>query len=227
MGIHLPRWVWLGAGLLACASGMVNVVGYLGFEHQAVTHLTGTTTLLGSAVALGDLRAATHLAGVALAFLLGAAISGMIVQDSTLRLGRRYGVALVLESLLLFAAIPLFMQRQIAGALLAAMACGLQNAMATTFSGAAIRTSHLSGMFTDLGIGVGHALRGMPLQKRRLLLCVLIIAAFFCGTVLGALLFARLGYAALAVPAAATGLTGLGYAVWRQLQLRRATRADG
>lgn len=225
MGIHLPRWVWIGAGLLACTSGMVNVVGYLGFEHQAVTHLTGTTTLLGSAVANGDLRAAAHLGGIAMAFMLGAAVSGMIVQDSTLRLGRRYGVALVLESLLLFAAIPLFMRQQIAGALLAAMACGLQNAMATTFSGAAIRTSHLSGMFTDLGIGIGHALRGMPLQKRRLLLCMLIISAFFCGAALGALLFARLGYTALAVPATATGLTGLGYAAWRQLQLRGTPRA--
>ena len=209
MGLHLPRWVWIGAGLLACASGMVNVVGYLGFEHQAVTHLTGTTTLLGSAIAFGDLRAATHLAGIALAFMLGAAVSGMIVQDGTLRLGRRYGVALVLESLLLFAAIPLFLRQQIAGALLAAMACGLQNAMATTYSGAVIRTSHLSGMFTDLGIGLGHALRGMPLQKRRLLLCALIISGFFTGALLGGLLFLRFGYGALTVPATITGPSAL------------------
>ena len=222
MGVALPRWVWLGAGLLACVAGMVNVVGYLGFEHQAVTHLTGTTTLLGEAVARRDLRAISHLGGVALAFMAGAAISGMIVQDSTLKLGRRYGVALVLESLLLFAAIPLFMQGRLAGPLLAAMACGLQNAMATTYSGAVIRTSHLSGMFTDLGIGLGHALRGMPLQKRRLLLCGLIISGFFTGAVLGALLFVRFGYAALAVPATITGSIGLGYAAHRQLQLRRA-----
>ena len=73
---------------------MVNVVGYLGFEHQAITHLTGTTTLLGSAVAQGDTRTALHLGGVALAFLLGAATSGMIIQASTLKLGRRYGCLL-------------------------------------------------------------------------------------------------------------------------------------
>ena len=222
MGVQLPRWVWVGAGLLACVAGMVNVVGYLGFEHQAITHLTGTTTLLGEAVAKRDLHAISRLAGVALAFMAGAALSGMIVQDSTLKLGRRYGVALVLESLLLFAAIPLFMQGRLAGPLLAAMACGLQNAMATTYSGAVIRTSHLSGMFTDLGIGLGHALRGMPLQKRRLLLCGLIISGFFTGAVLGALLFVRFGYAALAVPATITGSIGLGYAAHRQLQLRRA-----
>lgn len=221
MGVTLPRWVWVGAGLLACVAGMVNVVGYLGFEHQAVTHLTGTTTLLGEAVARRDLRAISHLGGVALAFMAGAAISGMIVQDSTLRLGRRYGVALVLESVLLFAAIPLFKQGHLAGALLAAMACGLQNAMATTYSGAVIRTSHLSGMFTDLGIGLGHALRGMPLQKRRLLLCALIISGFFTGAVLGGLLFLRFGYGALMVPATITGSIGLGYAAYRQLQLRQ------
>ena len=222
MGVQLPRWVWVGAGLLACVAGMVNVVGYLSFEQQAVTHLTGTTTLLGEAVAKRDLHAISRLAGVALAFMAGAALSGMIVQDSTLKLGRRYGVALVLESLLLIAAIPLFMQGRLAGPLLAAMACGLQNAMATTYSGAVIRTSHLSGMFTDLGIGIGHALRGMPLQKRRLLLCGLIISGFFTGAVLGALLFVRFGYAALAVPATITGSIGLGYAAHRQLQLRRA-----
>ena len=226
MGIQLPRWVWLGAGLLAGVAGMVNVVGYLGFEHQAVTHLTGTTTLLGSAIARGDLRAAMHLGGVALAFMAGAALSGMIIQDSTLRLGRRYGVTLALESVLLLAAIPLFKQQQIVGALLAAMACGVQNAMATTYSGAVIRTSHLSGMFTDLGIGLGHALRGMPLQRRRLLLCILIISSFFTGAVIGALLFVQMGYDALLVPAALTGVTGLGYVAYRYLWALRERAYD-
>ncbi|HJW47164.1 MAG TPA: YoaK family protein [Lysobacter sp.] len=217
MGVQLPRWVWIGAGSLACIAGMVNVVGYLGFEHQAVTHLTGTTSLFGAAVASGDTRAALHLLGVAAAFMGGAALSGMIIQDSTLRLGRRYGVTLTIESILLLLSVPLFKQ-QIAGALLAAMACGLQNAMATTYSGAVVRTTHLSGMFTDLGIGFGHALRGMPLQRRRLMLCSLIITCFLSGGVAGAVLFARVGYNALLLPAALTGLIGAGYFVYRQWQ---------
>ncbi|HEV8693088.1 MAG TPA: YoaK family protein [Lysobacter sp.] len=221
MGVQLPRWVWIGAGSLACVAGMVNVVGYLGFEHQAITHLTGTTTLLGAALSACDLRAASHLLGVAVAFVVGSAISGMVIQDSTLRLGRRYGVALAVESLLLFVAVPLFKQQQFAGALCAAMACGLQNAMATTYSGAAVRTTHLSGMFTDLGIGLGHALRGMALPKRRLALSALIITAFFVGGVIGAWLFRHLGYDALAVPAAMTGLVGIGYASYRQWRTMR------
>jgi uncharacterized membrane protein YoaK (UPF0700 family) len=168
MSLHLPRWVWIGAITLACVAGMVNVIGYLGFEHQAVSHLTGTTSLLGAALARGDLRAVGHLWGVLIAFCLGAMLSGLIIQDQTLKLGRRYGVVLALEAALLLAAIPLFKQEQIWGALLAAVACGLQNAMVTTYSGSAVRTTHVSGMFTDLGIGLGHLLRGMPLPVRRL-----------------------------------------------------------
>ena len=124
---------------------------------------------------------------------------------------------------MLFAAIPLFRQQHLAGPQLAAMACGLQNALATTYSGAVVRTTHLSGMFTDLGIMLGHAMRGMPMARRRLALCVLIISFFFLGGVLGAWLFARADYGALYFPAVLTGCTGLGYFLFRQLHRGTAT----
>lgn len=221
MGVQLPRWVWIGTAALACVAGIVNVVGFLGFQHQAITHLTGNTSLLGAALVAGDARATGHLAGSIVAFVAGAMLSGLIIQDSTLRLGRRYGVVLTLESLLLVAAVPLFQRHLAAGSLCAAMACGLQNAMATTYSGAVIRTSHLSGMFTDLGIMLGHALRGMPLARRRLGLCGLVIAFFFAGGLAGAWLFARFDYAALYLPAVLTGGTGLAYVAYRQRQRMR------
>ena len=221
MGVTLPRWVWVGAFALSCIAGMVNVVGYLGFEHQAITHLTGTTTLLGAALAGGDLRAALHLGGVMTAFVLGAAVSGMIVQDSNLRLGRRYGVALALVSLLLFVSIPMFERQWVLGAWCAAAACGLQNAMATTYSGAVIRTTHLSGMFTDLGIGLGHAVRRRPLAVRRLRLSLLIVAGFLLGSTLGARLFVLMEYRALAIPATLTGVVGSAYVVYRHLRARQ------
>ncbi|WP_374601533.1 YoaK family protein [Arenimonas sp.] len=216
MAERLATWVWVGAAALAFVAGMVNVVGYLGFEHQAITHLTGTTTLLGAALAGGETGAAMQLAGMVLAFVAGAAFSGLLIQDSVLRLGRRYGVALTLEALLLVAAVPLFQRGLFAGPLLAAGAIGLQNAMATTYSGAVVRTSHVSGMFTDLGIMLGHALRGLPLARRRLWLCLVIISAFLAGGVVGALAFERVDYSALYLPAALTGGTGLAYALWRR-----------
>ncbi|WP_045769983.1 YoaK family protein [Xanthomonas albilineans] len=221
MSFTLPRWAWILAGALAGVAGMVNVVGYLGFEHQAVTHLTGTTTLLGAALADGDTRAIGQLTGVVLAFLGGAILAGSIVQDSCLHLGRRYGLALALEALLLLAAMQVFKQQQLSGALLAAMACGLQNATTTIYSGAVVRTTHLTGMFTDLGIGLGQALSGLPLQRRRIRLSMLIIGGFLLGGVMGALAYRRIGFNALLAPALLTGTVGTLYTLLIQSHHRK------
>lgn len=215
MAERLAGWVWIGAALLALVAGIVNVVGFLGFQQQAITHLTGNTSLLGAALVAGDGGATLALLAMMAAFVGGAVLGGLLIQDSTLRLGRRYGVALSIESLLLLAAVPLFRQQHLGGPVVAAAAIGLQNAMATTYSGALVRTSHVSGMFTDLGLMLGHALRGLPVAHRRLALCVLIIAFFFAGGVGGAMLFASFGYDALFVPAALTGVAGVGYVGYR------------
>jgi len=221
MASRLATWVWVGAAALACVAGMVNVVGYLGFEHQAITHLTGTTSLLGAALAQGNLLSILQLAGMLLAFVLGAVLSGLLIKDSVLQLGHRYGVALAFEAALLALSVPLFEQAYFLGPLLAAVAIGLQNAMATTYSGALIRTSHVSGMFTDLGISLGHALRGLPVDHRRLSLCLVIITAFLAGGVIGALLYGHWQYKALYLPAVLTGTTGIIYGVYRHRQLAR------
>jgi hypothetical protein len=77
-------------------------------------------------------------------------------------------------------------------------------------------------MFTDLGIGLGHLLRGLPLPIRRLTLSGLIVSGFLAGGVIGAGLFLRFGYDALLAPALLTGGTGLGYVLYRQWALLRA-----
>ena len=221
---RLPRWVWMGAWILAFVAGMTNVVGFLGFAHQAITHLTGTTSLLGAAIARGDLSSVLYLAAMVGSFVAGSTVSGFIIQDSTLQLGRRYGVALLLEAVLLCLAVPLLKHGSARGEWLAAAACGLQNAMASTYSGAAVRTSHLSGMFTDLGIYLGHVLRGIPADPRRLRLCVVIISAFLCGGVAGTLVFQKAGYNTLYIPAAITGCSAAMYGFYRTCQDRRGLR---
>ena len=210
----LPRWVWAGAWALAFIAGIINVVGLLGFEHQAVTHLTGTTSMLAAALASLDGAAALHFAAIVGSFVAGTVLSGFLIQDSTLQLGRRYGIALLLESILLCVAVPLFQRNSIFGIYSASCACGLQNAMVSTYSGAVVRTTHISGMFTDLGIFLGHTLRGLPVDLRRLRLCLLIITGFLVGGIVGAVAFQRLSYAALFIPAALTAITSLAYGTY-------------
>lgn len=208
---RLPAWVWLGGWVLAFIAGVVNAVGFLGIGHEAVSHLTGTATLSAVALTQGNLPMLLHFAGIAVAFFSGAILSGAIIPQSTLKLGRPYGVVLFLESALLFLAIPILSSGHLAGLYLAACACGLQNAMASSYSGAVIRTTHVSGMVTDIGIILGHWLRRLPCDRKRLGLYALLISGFVAGGVVGAILFARVSYQALLFPAALTGLAGLVY----------------
>lgn len=212
---RLPRWVLAYAAVLAFMAGIINVVGFLSFEHQAVTHLTGTTTLLSAALAGGQGGMALHLLAVLGAFFAGAALSGLIIGDSTLRLGRRYGVALLLESAVLLLAVRYLQDGANLGIYLAGLACGLQNAMATTFSGTVIRTSHVTGMFTDLGIYFGHLLRRAPVERRRVIISLTVIGGFVAGGISGALGFQPWGFGVLYVPAGLAAGLALVYAGYR------------
>ncbi|WP_243048981.1 YoaK family protein [Dyella sp. RRB7] len=218
---QLPRWAWIGGGLLAFVAGSINAVGYLCFRHQPITHLTGTSTELGLALAKLDAGEILHWALVIVSFLVGAVLSGYIVQQRTLQLGRRYGVVLMIESVLLFIATPLIHGRQDLGLYLASAACGLQNAMVSTYSGATFRTTHLSGMFTDLGIYLGQRLRGLEVDMLRIHVCLLVICSFIVGGIAGALGFMVVQERVLLAPATLTGVVGLGYAIYRHRMLVR------
>ena len=224
---QLPRWAWFGTAVLALIAGLVNATGYLGFRHQSISNMTGNTSLLGIALGRGDGGEAVHWALTIAAFVLGAMLSGMIVQQSTLRLGRRYGVALLLESLLLFAAVPLLDASSSLGLYLASAAVGLQNGMVSAYSGMVIRTAHVTGIFTDLGIYLGHLLRGLPVDRLRLRVCTLVAASFMLGSIVGAGLFRLLQQRSLLIPATLTGVCGLGYGLYRQYTLSRAGPPDG
>ena len=222
---QLPGWAWIGGGVLAFIAGIVNAAGYMGFRHQSITNLTGSTSLLGVAMGTGNSSEAWHWVLSIGAFVIGAICSGLIVQQRTLKLGRRYGAALVLESLLLFAAVPLLDAGNPIGLYLAAMGAGLQNGMASTYSGMVFRTTHVSGMFTDLGIYIGQRLRGLEVDTLRIRVCVLVVTTFTLGSAVGAVLFRVLQERTLLIPAALTGLSGIGYTLYRQYRLRIADEA--
>ena len=81
--------------------------------------------------------------------------------------------------------------------------------MMTTFSSATIRTTHLSGMFTDIGIYIGHALRGLPVDSLRIRLCVIIISGYFMGGVVGAWLYSQIRFDAIYVSFAISLISAL------------------
>lgn len=223
----LPRWVEVGGFWMASMAGAVNAVGLLGFKHQAVSHLTGTSSLLGVAMAELDLWSSVSLLLILLAFMLGASMSGALIDNAVLRLGRRYSVALAIEAGLLLLAMVLLGRGFYAGHILASAACGLQNGMVSTYSGAVVRTTHVTGLFTDLGTMFGARLRGHPLDRRRVLLYILLIAGFVLGSSVGAYAFEHLQFGALAIPAtAAFALAVIYWIYWHRERRRERAEAE-
>ncbi|MCW8332421.1 YoaK family protein [Vibrio paucivorans] len=213
----LPRWVEYGALLLAILAGIVNAVGLLGFQHQAVSHVSGTITLLGTQLREFDSQS-FHLLLVLLSFLSGAILSGVLVENTALKMGRRYGVALCVEGGLLLSACYLLNLNSLYGQYFASAACGLQNAMITTFSGAVVRTTHMTGIVTDLGLMIGAKLRGENFDYRKAKLFLFILTGFILGGLIGGKLFIHLQVNALIIPA----LIAFGLAIfyWYRLNTR-------
>ncbi len=224
----LPRWVWTGAWLLAFIAGMINVIGLLSFGHETITHLTGNTSRLAATLARLDVSGIIHSISLIGAFIVGTVISGLFIQDNALQLDRRYSIVLLLESALLFMSVPLLNHRSVYGLYTAACATGLQNAMASTYSGAVVRTTHLSGMFTDLGISLGHAIRGLPINAKRLWLCFSVISGFLIGGIVGTVAFQSFDCAALLFPATLTAVVSIAYGLYRTHKIyTRVNRDNG
>lgn len=210
----LPRWVESGAFVLALVAGMINSIGLLGFKHQSVSHLSGIATRLGAGVITSSLSEFFHLVAILISFLIGAAISGYFLRSGALKLGRNYSALLSLEAVFLIGSIYFLTQNSLFGHYFASLACGLQNALVTTYSGAVIRTTHVTGIFTDLGIMLGAKLRGEKFDQRKALLFLLIIAGFIFGGTLGAYTFSIFKFYALLIPATLCLLLALFYSIY-------------
>jgi hypothetical protein len=80
---------------------------------------------------------------------------------------------------------------------LCAYACGLQNGLTSKFSGNAVRTTHLTGASTDLGIAMGHILKGRQGEWWKVKLHGVAVLGFFVGGILGFFTYRRFRHSAL------------------------------
>ena len=203
-----PTNVRLGV-VLCFVAGATNAGGFLAVGRYT-SHMTGIVSSIADDLVLGRLAvAATGLISL-LAFVLGAMCTAMLVNwGFQHRLRSSYSLPLLLESvaLLMFG---LF------GAALSSMATiflpltvvllcfmmGLQNAVITKISKAEIRTTHITGLVTDLGVELGKLLyinrnpsaSRVLADRSRLRLQMTLIGGFFTGGLAGALGFKYGGY---------------------------------
>lgn len=217
--LHQERpWVFIFGALLAATAGFVNVV-LLEIYHVPVSHMSGAVSRMAVELTAANGQDLPGALAIFCAFLAGAILSGVVIGGVKLQPGRRYGVAMMIEGGLLTLATWLLMSGRQFGIPVAAMACGLQNGMASSYCGLILRTTHVTGLVTDIGVMLGQWLRYRRIEFWKLVLLVMLLTGFFAGGWLGGWLFTRVGIAALLLVAAGVSLAGLLYFDWRRRHL--------
>lgn len=226
--------IWM---VLAFQAGMLNIGGLLAC-HSFVSHVTGFATLFGLELNRAHFWAASGMLAVPLFFLLGAMMSGFLV-DLRLQLRKKpkYHIVFgVLFVLLFFVVIGGF--NHVFGGFgawhettgdytllaLLCLACGVQNGTITLVSRSVVRTTHLTGVTTDLGIGLVRVLNRGRLgevaesEVKANYMRVGIILCFILGSAFGVPLFDHWEYRGFLVP---TFISGTLFAITFYFQVLR------
>jgi uncharacterized membrane protein YoaK (UPF0700 family) len=90
-------------------------------------------------------------------------------------------------------------------------ACGLQSAIGSSYCGLQIRTTHITGMVTDLGTMIGHWIRHRWVDRWKFIFFLVVFLAFGVGGYVGAIADGKYGPIALMLPAVAVFLAGVVY----------------
>jgi uncharacterized membrane protein YoaK (UPF0700 family) len=193
------------ARYLAFIAGAANTGGFMAV-HQYTSHMSGTVAAAAANFALGNFALVAKGASAVFAFFCGACTSTVLIRWGREReLHSRFALPLLTEAVLLaflgFAGTWMTAHHLLATVLLLCFSMGLQNAMITKISGSVIRTTHLTGLITDLGISIGRLLFAsshedvqVEHEYRVLRLLGSLVMLFFAGGVAGAFGFERIGF---------------------------------
>lgn len=200
------------ASILSSVAGLVNITGVLAVS-TLTTNVTGHFAYFSEQLFVRNYKMAFIYLLYVLFFLLGAFVSGVIMEWALKHKPHTsYIIPLSVEIVIMLVigfSPELLSDRTstplvVSSALLFAM--GLQNALVTRVSQSVVRTTHLTGLFTDLGIELSqllfHGEKGRRIQlNKSIFLKFMIISCFFLGGILGALVYQHFQLKTLLIPA--------------------------
>lgn len=215
--LYQPKniFIWF---LLAFQGGLLNVGGFLGV-HRFVSHVTGFATLFGVEFVTHNWFDAVGMLLGPIFYLNGTMISAWFIERRRIKhQAPKYGVVflmIVINLLIVTIAGHLgFLGnfgeeftygRDYIFLFILALTCGLQNAVISSVSGAVIRTTHLTGPTTDLGIGLVHLWTTRHHPEKYSFFATYcrigIIISFIMGSLFGAYTFNHLHFLGFLIPA--------------------------
>ncbi|MBL0313950.1 MAG: DUF1275 domain-containing protein [Holophagaceae bacterium] len=196
---------------MAFVAGAINAGGFLAVEVYT-SHITGAVARASDEWALGHHELAFSAVAMVLTFLLGAAFTGSLINFGQRRRFRsHYAISLMVEAGLLlvfgFAGYRLTQREQFflpVTAILLSFIMGMHNATVTNVSNAEVRTTHMTGIVTDLGVELSRLFYFNRTKRKRankilanrdrIKLHCLVLLSFLVGGFFGALGFKHIGY---------------------------------
>lgn len=191
--------------ILAAVAGAANAGGFFALGHYT-SHMTGYLSALADNVAIANLRVALISATAICAFVSGAGFCAMLINWARSHAGhRQYAWPLVVQGAFLacfsFGGLLTGEIGRVFSLTCLCFIMGLQNATITKISGARIRTTHATGMVTDIGIELGRTAYGLlrPLSgvtgdRSKLRILTQLVGAFLLGGILGATGYHLMGF---------------------------------
>lgn len=191
------------AALLAGIAGALNGATYYAVGFFAA-NMTGNISSVSDHLATGAWAKALFYLSIVTSFILGAMISALLINAGRRRNFRGiYAACILLEGILvgLVGCGDLWFFGAYRSALLVlslALLMGLQNGTVGQISDSKVRTTHVSGLATDLGVELGRALdilrqrepaSGKGQNRSKLHLYIWSIAAFLFGGLIGTLCY--------------------------------------
>jgi len=227
---------------MAFQAGIINAGGFIACQ-RFVTHTTGFATYIGNEFAHGNIHAALGMAAVPTFFLAGATTSGYFVDRRIAShknplYSLMFGIIALAMLIVSFGgnagffgafSEPLLMARDYFLLAILCLSAGLQNGTITSAAGSVVRTTHLTGITTDLGLGIVRAHSTQysdevrKNEHRANWMRVGIIGFFIFGSTIGAFCFYRFGYLGFLGPAAISATLAL---LSLNYQLRASKRAS-
>ena len=175
---------------LAFIAGAMNAGGFLAVQ-QYTSHMTGIVSSMADGLAIGNFNLVLASVGAMVCFMVGAGLTEVMVNWARgKRLQSEYALPLIFETVMLLCFLM-----------------GLQNAIITRISRAVIRTTHMTGIVTDIGIELGKLFYWnrkvdkedeayVKANRGKLYLLSGLLVMFFLGGTIGAFGFKWIGYLA-------------------------------
>lgn len=228
---------------MAFVAGAVNAGGFLAIARYT-SHMSGIISAIGDDLALNDFISVLGGISLLLSFLSGAATTAIIVSWGHRRkIHSEFALPLLVEAVLLLifglvgANLNIYLPLTVPViALILCFVMGLQNAIVTKASIAEIRTTHMTGVITDIGIELGKLIYWNRSQvaneaayiranREKLKTHIFIFGMFLFGGIIGALSFKKVGYIS-AVPLSLSLVLIASFQIYRDIRAMLKNQAS-